>query len=102
MCLAVRARMLLFAASPLVNGNEWYKGFKNYDGQERFNSTYDLKKWEKAATACKELIDAAHAAGHDLNRDYNDDGSLDPFMSCYNVFSNVAMLIKKLYLFVGQ
>lgn len=86
MCLAVRARMLLFAASPLVNGNEWYKGFKNYDGQERFNSTYDLKKWEKAATACKELIDAAHAAGHDLNRDYNDDGSLDPFMSCYNVF----------------
>lgn len=28
MCLAVRARMLLFAASPLVNGNEWYAGFK--------------------------------------------------------------------------
>lgn len=86
MCLAVRARMLLFAASPLVNGNEWYKGFKNYDGRERFAQSYDANKWKRAATACKELIDAAHAAGHDLIREYNADGSIDPFMSCYNVF----------------
>lgn len=86
MCLAVRARMLLFAASPLVNGNDWYKGFKNYDGRERFAQSYDANKWKRAATACKELIDAAHAAGHDLIREYNADGSIDPFMSCYNVF----------------
>lgn len=86
MCLAVRARMLLFAASPLVNGNEWYKGFKNYDGRERFAQSYDANKWKRAATACKELIDAAHAAGHDLIREYNADGSIDPFMSCYNVY----------------
>ena len=26
MCLTIRSKMLLFAASPLVNGNEWYKG----------------------------------------------------------------------------
>ena len=45
MCLAVRARMLLFAASPLVNGNEWYAGFKNYDGKFRFSQTYDPAKW---------------------------------------------------------
>lgn len=86
MCLAVRARMLLFAASPLVNGNEWYKGFKNYDGRDRFAQSYDANKWKRAATACKELIDAAHAAGHDLIREYNADGSIDPFMSCYNVY----------------
>jgi hypothetical protein len=85
-CLAVRARMLLFAASPLVNGNEMYKGFTNYDGQERFNTTYDASKWTKAAKACKELIDAAEAAGHGLYYEYNDDGSIDPFMSCANVF----------------
>ena len=85
MCLAVRARMLLFAASPLVNGNEWYKGFKNYDGRERFSQEYDVKKWKRAADACKELIDAAQAAGHELIREYNADGSIDPFMSCYNV-----------------
>lgn len=86
MCLAVRARMLLFAASPLVNGNEWYRGYTNYDGRERFNSTYDPSKWKRAADACKELIEAAHAAGHDLIREYNADGSIDPFMSCYNVY----------------
>lgn len=85
MCLAVRARMLLFAASPLVNGNEWYNGFKNYDGKDRFSQTYDASKWNRAADACKELIEAAHAAGHDLVREYNADGSIDPFMSCYNV-----------------
>lgn len=32
------------------------------------------------------MIEAAHAAGHDLVREYNADGSIDPFMSCYNVF----------------
>ena len=86
MCLAVRARMLLFAASPLVNGNEWYAGFKNYDGKFRFSQTYDPAKWKRAADANRELIEAAHAAGHDLVREYNADGSIDPFMSCYNVF----------------
>lgn len=85
MCLGVRARMLLFAASPLVNGNSMYNGFKNYDGKDRFNSTYDASKWKRAADAAKELIDAAHAAGHSLHYEYNDDGTIDPFMSCYNV-----------------
>ena len=78
--------MLLFAASPLVNGNEWYAGFKNYDGKFRFSQTYDPAKWKRAADANRELIEAAHAAGHDLVREYNADGSIDPFMSCYNVF----------------
>ena len=86
MCLTVRAKMLLFAASPLVNGNEWYAGFKNYDGKFRFSQTYDPAKWKRAADANRELIEAAHAAGHDLVREYNADGSIDPFMSCYNVF----------------
>lgn len=84
-CLAIRARMLLFAASPLVNGNEMYKGFTNYDGKERFNSTYDATKWKRAADACKLLIDKAHQAGHGLYYEYKD-GKIDPFMSCYNLF----------------
>ena len=84
-CLAVRARVLLFAASPLVNGNSMYKDFKNHDGKERFNSTPDPTKWEKAAAASKLLIDEATKAGHKLYYEYNDDNSIDPFMSCYNV-----------------
>ncbi len=85
-CLAVRARVLMFAASPLVNGNQMYKDIKNYDGKERFNSTYDPAKWAKATQACKDLIDAAHAEGHALYKEYNQDGSIDPFLSCANVF----------------
>ncbi len=87
MALAVRARMLLFAASPLVNGNDDpdYAAFKNDKGEHIFNSTYDPKKWERAVNACKELIDVAEANGHKLYYEYNDDGTIDPFMSYSNM-----------------
>jgi len=85
MCLAVRARMLLFAASPLVNGNPDYRGFKNSKQEELYNGTYDAQKWVRARIACKELIDAAHSAGHQLYYEYNKDGSIDPFMSYQNM-----------------
>jgi len=85
MCLAVRARMLLFAASPLINGNPDYKGFVNYKGVELFNSAYDAGKWTKAMNACKELVVAAEANGHGLYYEYNTDGSIDPFLSYQNM-----------------
>lgn len=59
MALTVRSRMLLFAASPLVNGNEWYKDYRNKAGELVFNPTYDPNKWVKAAEACKLCIDEA-------------------------------------------
>ncbi len=86
MCLAVRARMLLFAASPLVNGNPDYANHKNKDGENLFSTTEDKSKWAYAAQACKELIDAAEAAGHKLYVEKNDDGTIDPFMSYQNLF----------------
>ena len=86
MCLAVRARMLLFAASPLVNGNPDYANHKNKDGENLFSTTADKTKWAYAAQACKELIDAAEAAGHKLYTEKNDDGTIDPFMSYQNLF----------------
>ena len=85
MALAMRARMLLFAASPLFNGNPDFKDWKNADGINLFKSNYDPKKWERAAEAHKELIEAAHAADYHLYYEYNDDGSIDPFMSYYNM-----------------
>ena len=39
----------------------------------------------KAAEACKLCIDEAEKAGYKLYKEYNDDGSIDPFMSTYNV-----------------
>jgi len=86
MCLTVRAKMLLFAASPLVNGNDWYKNYTNKDGTPLFNSTYDPNKWVKAAEACKLLLDEAEKAGYKLYTVYNADGTVDPFMSTEYMF----------------
>lgn len=86
MCLTIRAKMLLFAASPLVNGNEWYKGYVNNEGKELYNTTYDPNKWVKAVEACKLLIEEAHKAGYALYKEYNDDGTIDPFCSLENVW----------------
>lgn len=82
MCLAVRARILLFNASPLVNGNPDYANHVNKEGEHLFPQTYDPEKWTRAADACRLLIETAHAAGHKLYYVYNSDGSIDPFSSC--------------------
>ncbi|MBN2173204.1 MAG: RagB/SusD family nutrient uptake outer membrane protein [Bacteroidales bacterium] len=81
MSLAARARMLLFAASPLVNGNPDYAGFTNKEGELIFNTSYDATKWTRALEAHKLLVDKAHEAGHELYKMYNDDGSIDAFAS---------------------
>ena len=93
MALAIRARMLLFAASPLVNGNDDpdYAAYTNNKGEAIFNSTYDPKKWERAVNACKDLLTEAEGNGYALYKEYNGDGSIDPFMSysnmCYKEFN---------------
>lgn len=69
----------------MTNGNDWYKDYKNVDGENIFNPTYDPQKWVKAAEACKLCIDEAEKAGYELYKEYNDDGTIDPFMSTYNV-----------------
>jgi len=55
--LALKARTLLYAASPLFNGNPLYANVKNSDGKALFNATYDKEKWKKAADAAKAVID---------------------------------------------
>ncbi len=64
--LAMKAKVLLMAASPLFNGNPDYAGFKDKDGVSLFNTTYDQSKWQKAADAAKAAIDAAEGAGFKL------------------------------------
>jgi len=90
MALTVRSRMLLFAASPLVNGNPWYAAgtegeFKNDKGEDIFNPVYDPQKWVKAAEACKLCIDEAENNGYALYTEQGPNGGIDPFMSTYNV-----------------
>ena len=64
--LAIKARVLVMAASPLFNGNWAYENFTSKQGDPLFSATYDPSKWERAASACKEAIEAAHGAGHAL------------------------------------
>lgn len=55
--LALKSRILSYAASPLFNGNTWYAGIKNNDGKQLFNPVYDKEKWKKAADAAKAVLD---------------------------------------------
>ncbi|MFR0678975.1 MULTISPECIES: RagB/SusD family nutrient uptake outer membrane protein [Bacteroidales] len=85
MCKAIRARLLLFAASPLVNGNSAMKDVVNNEGIPIFNSTPSLQKWTRAAEASEDLINYATANGHKLFYEYLSSGEIDPFMSYQNV-----------------
>ena len=68
-CKAVKARVLLYAASPLFNGSYPYPNWKNLNyetpgyGKELISHTYDPKKWERALQACKEAITFAEEKG---------------------------------------
>ncbi|MDR2036745.1 MAG: RagB/SusD family nutrient uptake outer membrane protein [Bacteroidales bacterium] len=64
--LALKATVLVTAASPLFNGNNDQATLRNRDGTQLFNTTYDPGKWEKAVTACKEAIEICHEAGIEL------------------------------------
>ena len=57
--MAIKAEVLMTAASPLFNGNQVHSTLTNKDGKALFNPVFDVKKWEKAAAACKEAIDIA-------------------------------------------
>ncbi len=81
-CLAVRAKMLMFAASPLFNGNPDYASEKNKDGTLLFSQTVDKEKWKKAIDATKLVLDMPQ---YQLYKEYNDDGTIDALLSCMNV-----------------
>ncbi|MCX8463315.1 RagB/SusD family nutrient uptake outer membrane protein [Bacteroides fragilis] len=86
--LAVRAKLWLYAASPLLNGG--YRealAVTNPDGTCLFPD-YDAGKWEKALAACKDFIDYAEAGRYELYKEYKDDNGavIDPDKSVYNLF----------------
>lgn len=76
---ALKAKLLLMAASPLFNG-EKYKDFVDKDGNHLMPTAYDPQKWVKARDAIKEAIDLAEANGHALytNQTYNNGNTSYP------------------------
>jgi len=63
---ALKARMYLYAASPLFNGNTDYADFKNPDGTQLISQTFDKEKWKKAMDENKKAIEMAESAGNKL------------------------------------
>lgn len=61
---AIKARVMLFRASPFFNGNREYFGdFNDHDGQPFFPLEYNKEKWKDAIDAIEAAITAAEGAG---------------------------------------
>lgn len=73
---AVKAKALLYAASPLWNGKFPYPTWENKIetpgyGKELVSKNYDPQKWERALEACELAIQYAKEAGNALYTDEN-------------------------------
>ena len=63
---ALKAKVLLYAASPLFNGNAFYSDFKNKNGELLFNKNYDRNKWLLAAEAADKAAELCENGGRAL------------------------------------
>lgn len=81
-CMAVKSRLLLYAASPLWNGNRDYAGFKNLDGTALVDQTASPDKWKRAAQAAKDVIDLGIFS---LYKENDAQGNYDPYTSLRDV-----------------
>lgn len=63
---AIKARMLVMAASPQFNGNGDLASSKNPDGTALYATGVDQTKWTRAAQASKEAIELAEQNGSAL------------------------------------
>lgn len=82
--MAAKARLLLYAASPLYNGCDLYKGqMKNKAGNYLFPQSSDMQKWEKAAQAAKAVIELGK---YEL---YKNTSEPDPFVRAVKSYQGV-------------
>lgn len=86
--LSIKAKLLLLAASPLFNGNPDYAKLTNKDGTPLVNTTFDQKKWDRAALAAKAAIDISEQAGIKLYKS-TPSSVLSPFTNQQMTLRNV-------------
>lgn len=86
-CKAYKAEVLLWAASPLFNGNPAYVSVKNPDGMPLFPQTYDKNKWKLAADAAKDFLDEFVPGTYDLFTEANADPYMAAYLACRDVTS---------------
>lgn len=83
--LAFRANALMYAASPLYNGNTDLADMVNKDGKHLISQTYDANKWKIAADAYKVFLSTFVPGTYDLFRKNDANGNFDPYLSCRDV-----------------
>ena len=83
--LATRAYALIFAASPLANGNNdaFAQAFVDDQGKRLLSQEYSEEKWAKAAAACKDVMelgvyDLYYAAASSTNNGPHDRPTIVP------------------------
>ncbi|MDD3853654.1 MAG: RagB/SusD family nutrient uptake outer membrane protein [Syntrophomonadaceae bacterium] len=86
--LALKAQTLTLAASPLFNGNPDYADIVDNRGIRLFPD-YSAEKWNRAAIALREAINAAHEAGHKLY-----DWNTNPLAQNLSEQTNLAMQVR--------
>lgn len=59
----LKAKALVYWASPLFNGNTDYNSFLDHNGEPFFNQVYDASRWTTAVEACKKAINVCESAG---------------------------------------
>jgi len=90
---AIKARVLLFRASPFFNGNrEYYGDFYDHDGQPFFPQEYDNNKWKDAVDALTDAISTAEYYGVGL---YTYDS--EPYVYDYRAFEENGANMQTLY-----
>lgn len=63
---SVKAKVLVWAASPLLNGNSFYSNFKDARGVQLISTVEDKTKWNKALDAIVDAINISEENGHSL------------------------------------
>ena len=85
---ALRAKLWVYAASPLFNGGyEEALQVTNTDGKQLFPA-YDANKWNIAKERLEELFANTDQNGHKLFTVMNEDGTINPDESYYQLFQS--------------
>lgn len=92
--LALKARLLLYNASPLWNGNPDFRNFRDGEGNALFSGAEDPQRWATAAAANKQCIDQCEAAGYRLFR-VAADRPVDNYQQLFLVRNNEEVLFAR-------
>ena len=97
---AIKAKVLLYAASPLFNGNEFYMDFKGKNGEPLVSTSYDPEKWRLAAEAADKAVEICEQGGFALCKGASGRATallntmMDIEQTSYSAFSNPEYILE--------